>query len=557
MSNSDPTSASSTPEPCPFCRPRADQIFHVGDTVLGLWDAFPASEGHALLVTKRHVPTWWDASADERAELMAAVDVARDQIERRHHPHGYNIGVNVGEAAGQTVFHLHVHVIPRYRGDVPDPRGGVRLAIPAKGNYLSPQAPSNTAQTPGAPAPTGPAPKAPSTPTALPAQRAASQAAGALLRGPLVRGGHDPLLDLLIQDLDRARRADLAVAFVLDSGAKILYPHLEDLLSRGGTLRLLTGDYLQASEPRALRRLLDLQTEFPTAVSLHVYETRSGSFHPKAYVFHADAPHGVAYVGSSNMTRIALTHGLEWDYRIDSAEDPRGFADVVDAYGQLLNAPEVRPLDQDWLKAYEQRRRAAPASPPQAPQLAEAEELEPAPPPHAIQAEALAALAATRAEGNRAGLVVLATGLGKTWLSAFDTERGGFRRVLFVAHREEILGQALRTFRRIRPDASLGLYTGQAKEPDAEVLFASIQTLSRRAHRDRFAPNAFDYVIVDEFHHAAARTYQELIAYFDPEFMLGLTATPERADGGNLLALCDENLVYRCDMPRGIEAGLL
>ncbi len=109
-----------------------------------------------------------------------------------------------------------------------------------------------------------------------------------------------------------------------------------------------------------------------------------------------------------------------------------------------------------------------------------------------------------RAAGNQAGLVVLATGLGKTWLSAFDTSRPEFRRVLFVAHREEILNQALATFRRIRPDARLGHYTGDIKDPDAEVVFASIQTLSRREHLERFAPDAFDYLVVDEFHHAAA-----------------------------------------------------
>ena len=166
-------------------------------------------------------------------------------------------------------------------------------------------------------------------------------------------------------------------------------------------------------------------------------------------------------------------------------------------------------------------------------------------------------LQATRAEGNRAGLVVLATGLGKTWLSAFDTNRPEFKRVLFVAHREEILDQALATFRRIRPGAILGHYTGQTKEGNAEVLFASIQTLSRREHLERFAPDSFDYIIVDEFHHAAAASYRKLIAYFNPKFLLGLTATPERSDGGDLLALCQQNLVYRCDLVEGVRKELL
>ncbi|MHC4932289.1 MAG: DUF3427 domain-containing protein, partial [Planctomycetota bacterium] len=144
-----------------------------------------------------------------------------------------------------------------------------------------------------------------------------------------------------------------------------------------------------------------------------------------------------------------------------------------------------------------------------------------------------------------------------TWLSAFDSNRPEFNRVLFVAHREEILTQAMDTYRRIRRQAHLGLYAGQEKAPDADVLFASIQTLGRVRHLRNFDPAAFDYIVVDEFHHACARTYRQLIDHFDPKFLLGLTATPERTDGGNLLELCQENLAYRCDLFRAIELGLL
>ena len=125
------------------------------------------------------------------------------------------------------------------------------------------------------------------------------------------------------------------------------------------------------------------------------------------------------------------------------------------------------------------------------------------------------------------------------------------------AHREEILGQALHTFRQIRPAARLGLYTGEEKDRDAEVLFASVQTLSRARHLGQFDRDAFDYIVIDEFHHAAAATYRRVIDHFTPRLLLGLTATPERADGGDLLALCAENLVYRCDMVEAIRRDLL
>jgi diadenosine tetraphosphate (Ap4A) HIT family hydrolase len=122
---------------CPFCSVSPDRLFHRGDTILGLWDGFPVSPGHALLVPRRHVATWFEASADERAELVAGIDRAREAIAQRHRPAGFNVGMNLGEAAGQTVAHLHVHVIPRYPGDVDDPRGGIRWVVPGKARYWS------------------------------------------------------------------------------------------------------------------------------------------------------------------------------------------------------------------------------------------------------------------------------------------------------------------------------------------------------------------------------------------------------------------------------------
>ena len=121
---------------CPFCSPDPARVFYEGKLVTALWDSFPVSAGHALLIPRRHVATWFDATHEEQLELMAAIEIVRATIISRHNPDGFNIGVNIGRAAGQTVFHLHVHMIPRYEGDVEDPTGGVRGVIPAKGNYL-------------------------------------------------------------------------------------------------------------------------------------------------------------------------------------------------------------------------------------------------------------------------------------------------------------------------------------------------------------------------------------------------------------------------------------
>src|SRR5690606_25996524 len=184
-------------------------------------------------------------------------------------------------------------------------------------------------------------------------------------------------------------------------------------------------------------------------------------------------------------------------------------------------------------------------------------EKEPPPQPTSIQVSALDKLIETRAENFKRGLVVLATGLGKTWLAAFDAQTIGARKVLFVAHREEILSQTADTFLRIRPNARVGYYTGQKRDIDCEILCASIQTLGRSNHLETFHPDHFDYIVVDEFHHAAAPSYQRLLNHFAPRFLLGLTATPDRSDQSDILSLCDDNLVYTCNLFKGIEARLL
>jgi superfamily II DNA or RNA helicase/diadenosine tetraphosphate (Ap4A) HIT family hydrolase len=537
-----------TPADCPFCFPTADRIAFEDRLTRVLWDAFPVSEGHLLIVPRRHVATWFDASKEEHAAITAAIDRARDLLNNRHHPDGFNIGVNVGEAAGQTVFHLHVHVIPRYRGDVPDPRGGVRHIIPGKGHYPFP--PTRAAQVQDAAQAWKVGTSAPAGPT--PAPR-------------LVYGSEeDPLLRYLREELAQATAADIAVGFVMQSGLDRLEPHLREFLEKRGRLRLLTGDYLGVTEPEALARLLDIQGDrrirvFETTrppVPEHPGPSPELVFHPKAYIFERADGTGVAFVGSSNLSHSALLTGIEWNYRAVSKADTAAFREIRAAFDRLFDHPATRELTRQWIDAYRQRRPAREAARQAAP-IEVPDEPVTIPVPHAIQQEALEALEATRAQGNAAGLVVLATGLGKTWLSAFDSQRPEFRRVLFVAHREEILNQSRDTYRKIRPHAHLGFYKGEERDEDADVLFASIQTLGRLAHLERFPRDAFDYLVVDEFHHAAAPTYRRLIDHFRPKFLLGLTATPERTDGGDLLALCEENLVYRCDLVEGVRRDLL
>ena len=376
-------------------------------------------------------------------------------------------------------------------------------------------------------------------------------------RAPLIRGEDDPLLPHLTASFALAQDACIAVAFILDRGVDLLRPHLIDFLGRGGRLRLLTGDYFGVTEPGGLRRLLDLDGQ----LEARVFETSGQSFHPKAYLFRMPGNEGVAFVGSSNLSQSALRTGVEWNYRVFRSSDSTGFEFAWTEFERLFGHPKTVPLDRTWVDRYAEARR---------PQEQREDVRIPEEPletvrPRPIQIEALSALEQTRHEGSSAGLVVLATGLGKTWLSAFDVLAFAHEneiaedklRVLFVAHREEILSQAQDTYRRLTPNVSLGRYTGKEKTLDAQFLFASIQTLSRAAHLRQFKRDEFDYIVIDEFHHASAATYRKVLDYFRPKFLLGLTATPERTDGGDLLSLCGQNLVYRCDLGRGVRQGEL
>ena len=216
-----------------------------------------------------------------------------------------------GAAAGQTVPHLHVHVIPRRNGDVPDPRGGVRHVIPSHANYL---AMDRTFDWP------------------VMRHRLMTWVPETLL----TVGGDTPILPLLETDWSRASWVNIAVAFVLPSGVALLYSHLEDLLRRGGALRILTGDYLDVTDPDALQPLLDLKTLYPAAsVELRIFESAGLSFHPKAYIAGHNDDTGIAFVGSSNVSESALRGGIEWNYRIVASRDLAGYQRICAAFLQL------------------------------------------------------------------------------------------------------------------------------------------------------------------------------------------------------------------------------
>jgi superfamily II DNA or RNA helicase/diadenosine tetraphosphate (Ap4A) HIT family hydrolase/HKD family nuclease len=515
--------------PCPFCANPALQRVAEGPLAFAFRDRFPVSPGHTLIVTRRHVPDFFSCTAEERAALLELVDQVKGALDRELHPHGYNVGFNAGEAAGQTVMHVHLHVIPRFHGDVEDPRGGVRYVIPDRANYLR-------------------------------------ERAEILPDGDLGGSFYRSLAPLLA----RATRIDILAAFVQDSGLAFIEPAVREALDRGAQLRVLTGDYLDITQAHALRRLADWAAateagraaesdELSVAGDLQVRVMLTGhlggrSFHPKAWHL-AGEDFGVAFVGSSNLSRSALHDGVEWNLRVDRHRDPEAWARVGQSYQRLWDAACV--VDEAWIEAYARRAQERPTPLPLGEVAHEAPLTLPEPTP--LQREALAALAATRAENRQRALIVMATGLGKTVLAALDIASLAQERppsVLWLAHRRELLEQAAATLRRALPHARFAWMLGGARPTEPfDVLLASVQTLSRSL--TALAPDRFDYVVVDEVHHADAPSYRRILAHVTPQFLLGLTATPERADGGDIPGLFDDHVPYRADVGTGIAEGHL
>ncbi|WAS98594.1 DEAD/DEAH box helicase family protein [Nannocystis punicea] len=364
-----------------------------------------------------------------------------------------------------------------------------------------------------------------------------------------VPGQEEHLVDVLRAGLQLAARIDIVVAFVMLSGLREIEEDLARALDRGARVRLLTGDTLSITEPEALAALLALASGREGLEVRMFCCPRGQTFHAKAYVFVAHDDGGVAYVGSSNLSRSALREGVEWNLR--AVAEQAEFAAIRERFAALWGDPRSRLLTPRLLAEYRARR---PAEPP----VIEAFDAPPPPPtPHALQREALVRLDMSRRSGDARGLVVLATGLGKTLLSAFDFAATGWPRALFVAHREEILQQAMSAWGRVLPDRALGRWFGGERDDGAEVVFASIQALTRADALADVPADRFEYVVIDEFHHAAAPTYQQLLQQLRPKYLLGLTATPERGDGAELLALCHGNLVFRAGLSVGLEAGLL
>ncbi|WP_434743017.1 DUF3427 domain-containing protein [Micromonospora sp. SH-82] len=388
-------------------------------------------------------------------------------------------------------------------------------------------------------------PVPPAAPT-FPARPSTPLSTGALL----VNGRHQPRIGHEINhELASADSVDLLCAFIKWAGVRTVEPALRELLARGGRLRVITTTYLGATDQRALDRLAALGAEIKVS-----YETRTTRLHAKAWLFRRGNGLTTAYVGSSNLSRAALLDGLEWNVRISNVEQPHVIDTFTATFEDYWHDPAFEEYDAttdaERLRVALRGERADEAP-------TEIANLDVRPYPY--QAEILADLDAERqVHGRHRNLVVMATGTGKTIVAALDYRRlhraGTVDSVLFVAHQEQILRQSRSTFRQVMADGSFGeLLVGGARPQEARHLFASIQSL----HRREIDPGAYDMVIVDEFHHAEAPTYARLLERLTPRVLLGLTATPDRSDGGDVRRWFDGRTAVELHLWDALERQLL
>jgi superfamily II DNA or RNA helicase/HKD family nuclease len=329
------------------------------------------------------------------------------------------------------------------------------------------------------------------------------------------------------KELASANNVDLLCAFIKRRGVRLLRNATADLIARGGRLRIITTTYMGATEQQALDELARLGAEVRIS-----YETRTTRLHAKAWLFHRDSGVSTAYVGSSNLSQSALVDGMEWNVRLSQLGQPAVLETFAATFEEYWNDPSFEPYDPD---DDEDRKRLARALRVEARDGSSLDFTTVDVHPYPYQQEILEGLDSERLmHGRFRNLVVMATGTGKTVVAGLDYRRlraGGVESLLFVAHQQRILEQSRSVFRHVLKDGTFGeLFVGGHRPSDWRHVFASVQSL-HRLDLDQLDPRQFDMVVVDEFHHAEAATYRKLLELLQPKVLLGLTATPERADG--------------------------
>ncbi|MFL2077591.1 DUF3427 domain-containing protein [Marinilactibacillus psychrotolerans] len=359
------------------------------------------------------------------------------------------------------------------------------------------------------------------------------------------------MLNVLQEELETCQEFFFSVAFLTQDGLAALKTQLADLNRKGVKGRVLTSVYLAFNQPEVFEDLLKIP-------NIEVKISNKKGFHSKGYLFKQKEVHSFI-IGSSNLTMSALKINYEWNVSLTSYDHGEMIQEIsLHMEQEWLKA---EPLTVEWIEYYKQNYQ----KPVYIKELKKADRDSLVESdgtyitPNKMQEEALLNLEQLRATGASRGLVISATGTGKTYLSALDVQKVRPKRVLFVVHREQILNKAKQDYQKVLGGKSeeYGILSGNRKETDARYVFATIQTLSKESILNQFDPIHFDYILIDEVHKAGAQSYHRVINYFKPKFLLGMTATPERTDNFNIFELFDYNIAYEIRLQKALEEDLI
>jgi superfamily II DNA or RNA helicase/SOS-response transcriptional repressor LexA len=355
------------------------------------------------------------------------------------------------------------------------------------------------------------------------------------------------VLSTILHELENCNQFYISVAFVTTSGVATIINKLKQLENREIKGEILVSQYLNFTQPEALKRLLQFKN-----IDLRI--ATLGNAHSKGYIF-KNNEHYNLIVGSSNLTAQALSTNKEWNIKV-SALDESGIVEKVinEFQSDFQKATQVT---KEFISYYEEiyQNQFLLNKKNSSENFIESQIIIT---PNSMQIEALENLKNLREEKKKKALIISATGTGKTYLSAFDAKAFKPKKLLFVVHRLTIAKDSLKTFQKVFGETKkMGLYSGEKRDLDCDFVFSTIQTISKLTHLENFAKDHFDYIIIDETHRSGADSYLRLIDYFEPKFLLGMTATPERTDGNDIFQLFDHNIAYEIRLNRAMEEEML